>query len=294
MQDDLDRAVAVLLLAEATDDVMAAERAERLAPAAAARPLFAHELRAQTRFADLEDDLEQAVAEAEAELTGLHLVIGAALLGLLFSGQNTATPSKLALALAAVTSEQPKAVREARARTAARMEELLEQVYTAASARVLAEAARQGATVGIGALQPPAGAYKAAATMVAEHPWQRITGKLHTVLADPAVSAGAAVEADWLQKVLDDIGVAGSRDLAQQSILTATGMGRGDTADELEPDEIWASEIMDGNTCTPCSHVDGKDYDSMAAAREDYPLGGYRGCDGGARCRGTLVFVFNE
>ncbi len=54
---------------------------------------------------------------------------------------------------------------------------------------------------------------------------------------------------------------------------------------------VYASELLDRKTCRPCSTVDGRNYPSMEAARLDYPNGQYVGCDGGPRCRGTLVVV---
>lgn len=60
-----------------------------------------------------------------------------------------------------------------------------------------------------------------------------------------------------------------------------------------KPTEIYASEIFDDNTCGPCGSVDGQQYDSIDAAKVDYP-NGYVGCEGGDYCRGTVVAVYNE
>jgi hypothetical protein len=58
------------------------------------------------------------------------------------------------------------------------------------------------------------------------------------------------------------------------------------------PKEIYASEILDRNTCTACNAKDGTEYATLAAAETDYPIGGYLDCEGGLRCRGTLVAVY--
>lgn len=58
------------------------------------------------------------------------------------------------------------------------------------------------------------------------------------------------------------------------------------------PSAIYASELLDRNTCTPCSHVDGREYARIEDALVDYPAGQYRDCLGGDRCRGTLVYVW--
>lgn len=57
---------------------------------------------------------------------------------------------------------------------------------------------------------------------------------------------------------------------------------------------IYASELMDENTCDACSAIDETQYDTMADAISDYPSGGFVDCQGGMRCRGTLVAVYGE
>jgi hypothetical protein len=64
--------------------------------------------------------------------------------------------------------------------------------------------------------------------------------------------------------------------------------GRGPVA------RYYASELMDGHQCQRCKEVDNKEYDSLEAATADYPSGGYHKCQGGARCRGTLVAVYES
>ena len=58
--------------------------------------------------------------------------------------------------------------------------------------------------------------------------------------------------------------------------------------------EIYASELLDTNTCSACAAVDGREYDDLPDADADYPAGGYKDCLGGPRCRGTLVAVYVE
>ncbi len=61
-----------------------------------------------------------------------------------------------------------------------------------------------------------------------------------------------------------------------------------------KPATIYASELLDENTCSDCSAVDAREYAGLTAAEEDYPTGGFRSCQGGPRCRGTLVAVYDE
>jgi 2'-5' RNA ligase len=58
------------------------------------------------------------------------------------------------------------------------------------------------------------------------------------------------------------------------------------------PAEYTATEILDKNSCKPCRDIDGTRYTTLPDARQAYPTGGYTGCLGGARCRGTLVTVW--
>jgi 2'-5' RNA ligase len=60
------------------------------------------------------------------------------------------------------------------------------------------------------------------------------------------------------------------------------------------PATYVSSEVLDRNSCKPCRDIDGTEYDSLTAARAAYPSGGYTGCLGGNRCRGTLVTVWPQ
>jgi 2'-5' RNA ligase len=60
------------------------------------------------------------------------------------------------------------------------------------------------------------------------------------------------------------------------------------------PAEYLASEALDRNSCKPCRDIDGTRYTTLPDARTAYPTGGYTGCLGGARCRGTLVTVWPQ
>jgi hypothetical protein len=59
--------------------------------------------------------------------------------------------------------------------------------------------------------------------------------------------------------------------------------------------ELVATEMHDTNTCPACEDVNGREFGftddpaALAAASAAYPAGGYVGCAGGDRCRGTLL-----
>jgi hypothetical protein len=58
--------------------------------------------------------------------------------------------------------------------------------------------------------------------------------------------------------------------------------------------DIFSSELLDSNTCSACIAVDGTHYQDVEAAAADYPTGGFIGCEGRERCRGTLIKVYRS
>lgn len=78
------------------------------------------------------------------------------------------------------------------------------------------------------------------------------------------------------------------------AVTAAQNVGRGEVFREYPPASIYASELLDSNTCSPCANIDGTEYDTMDDATADYPSGGYIDCDGGVNCRGTLVAIHDE
>jgi HK97 family phage portal protein len=52
---------------------------------------------------------------------------------------------------------------------------------------------------------------------------------------------------------------------------------------------LYANEVLDGNTCKPCAAIDGQLLPTVEAAQLAYGGAGYLWCEGGVRCRGTVV-----
>ena len=282
------------IVAELEAMLIEAQAAEGLNIPGATRPLFDHELGAQVRFAELDEMQEEAVAEAEAQILILTGIIGAVVVREIFGNKAKATPAELAEALARFDQEQPARIREAIEQTAAKLETILAGVYADSSLAVLGEAQRQGVDVEPDPLNAPRGRYKAPAAAVASHPWQRTTTKLRDTLLNPAMAFAPEVEKTAVESTLEAVGTDGATDLARQTIHGAHGEGRIDTAGTLQPDEVFSSELLDGQTCDRCAEVDGKQYESLDDARQEYPFGPYKNCLGGMRCRGTLLFIFND
>lgn len=72
----------------------------------------------------------------------------------------------------------------------------------------------------------------------------------------------------------------------------AYNQGRFTYMEAAGPKEVYASEILDQNTCSACNGIDGEEWATLAEARTAYPVGGYVECEGGLRCRGTAVAVY--
>lgn len=86
------------------------------------------------------------------------------------------------------------------------------------------------------------------------------------------------------------------RDQLGGALTTAQNSGRRAVFAAAPQDgvKLYASEILDSNTCGPCFAEDGKEFDTLDAARGEYSSGGYDNCEGGPRCRGTIVAVYGE
>ncbi|WP_431897910.1 phage portal protein [Nonomuraea sp. bgisy101] len=77
------------------------------------------------------------------------------------------------------------------------------------------------------------------------------------------------------------------------AIWAAEAEGRYATLEQSETDgkgPTWyeAVEERDRNVCVQCADVNGERFDTLRDARESYPHGGYFGCLGTIRCRGTI------
>ncbi|RKR29798.1 hypothetical protein [Arthrobacter oryzae] len=106
---------------------------------------------------------------------------------------------------------------------------------------------------------------------------------------------------DRLKQVIDGVAPKTSEWPPEQSPEPpAQAVPQGPAAGESDPlqgySEIWASELIDGDTCKNCASHDGHEYTSMADARADYPEGeypasGYKHCTSDSGCRGTLMMI---
>ena len=115
-------------------------------------------------------------------------------------------------------------------------------------------------------------------------------------IARTGVGSNTKSASEVAAEVKDYIGGLSDAFLTEQSnaaVMQALNTGRREFMRANKPEHVYASELMDENTCSPCADVDGTEWDTVEAAEADaYPAGGYIECEGGGRCRGTLVAVY--
>lgn len=160
------------------------------------------------------------------------------------------------------------------------------QVASDAARQAAAEARAQG--VDASAPEPDTGklAELAAVTVAL------IASGFAATAARRALQAGPEAAARTIRAVLTDMAGA-ERGLVADSLgaaLTAAqNLGRVAVFTLYPPILIRASEVNDKARCKPCTEIDGREWTSVTQALKFYPTGGYRGCEGGLRCRGFLV-----
>lgn len=206
-------------------------------------------------------------------------------------------------------ASQPKNMITFEIEAAHKIQAILADTHNAASRIVMGEATRQG--IKLGGRKPlaaPDNEFLPAATAIAMQPWTQMLAQFQLALFDPTFLEGPEVselagrrkKVNAPGEILDLVDAAAAkaapraRDAAKQEVHVAHGKGRVRTARKLKPSLIWASELLDGATCAKCRKLDGKEYKTLAAGRRDYPTGPYKNCLGGKRCRGTLVFIYDE
>jgi HK97 family phage portal protein len=112
-------------------------------------------------------------------------------------------------------------------------------------------------------------------------------------LAQPGVSGGDV--ADGVTAYLDNLTDRALRDAIGGALTRAQNAGRlatyavNSAASHGWQYTLWASEHLDGNTCGPCREIDGSRLPTVEAAQLAYGGAGYLFCEGGVRCRGTMI-----
>lgn len=165
---------------------------------------------------------------------------------------------------------------------------------TAGAAAVVSEAHDQGVTEPISQVVPKRTDLESYAKVV--------TALMRTALA---ASAGREALRAWgpevtTSQVVDAVRVALQELTDAQptmylggALTSAQNEGRAATMAEGPTARYFASEVLDQNTCVNCRQIDGHEFDTLAEARQAYPMGPYRKCLGRERCRGTFVAIYD-
>jgi HK97 family phage portal protein len=104
--------------------------------------------------------------------------------------------------------------------------------------------------------------------------------------------------ADAVRAQLDGLSTASAETQLGASLHGSMNSARVATLRAAPEGAVYASEVLDRNTCKPCRAVNGRwlgNISDMATIELSYPagaFGGYIGCLGGPRCRGTIVGVW--
>lgn len=299
---ELDRLHVEVLELEAELVVRLADVNAGLVPAGARRTMLPHERIARVNFARIADDVDRHAGVIAARL-GRHRrdvirlieqwlaaapsveVMAERIRALIDPGQVAAVADELGQLVAAVEADLRPLLRSATVDGgAAVLDELDAQAVRVPGRAALAPVVTAEAEADLG-VQAARLATIPTVDLVRElaDEWYRLVGIVGDQAGAQAIEAGRSLS----DARLTDVG--------RQAAHRAYGRGRIDTAETVPLlVQVYASELLDRNTCPPCGFIDGRQYATISAGRVDYPTGRHRRCLGGDRCRGTLVFVWAE
>lgn len=272
---------------------IAADRVEGRSWVGATRALFDHEVRAQVQYGDIASDHDATESEVEEEIRVLHAAVVAAIVAAVAGDSPPTSREQVSERLRSTRRTWPTALVLAVEEGAKRLAGVFRRSSDRGAATAAAEAIRQGLDVDAPMGVMSARRARESAAQVADSLVDRLLLAGSSVADAVRSGPGAAAPMlDRLRGAMMGASVKQVVDDARQVTHHAYGQGRLATAATLPaPKSVYASELLDGATCDNCSTVDGREYESIAAAMEDYPDGGpYYACRGGSRCRGTLVF----
>lgn len=271
----------------------------------ATRPLSDAEQASGVRFGEIQaaqDDYMDAVTPALVALMGVTgglVVAEAARVAMSATMLNTLDRWRVA---------PPAQIAEATDKAATVVERALVESFETSAQLVVKEAATQGVRIQPATITPtataplpePAQATRKAVTTMAHTVANDAVDKVIDVTKQVYAAPTAVMEPpppSVVEEILDDISHKGPLDVARQANNAVLGEARFATVEANERQPAWchASELLDGRTCGPCSRIDGTEWDTLAEARKFYPpMSGYVECQGGSRCRGTCVFVYED
>jgi hypothetical protein len=280
-------------------------------PRLPARPLrrqpYPHEVRAGTDFAGLDEDAEAGLSDAEAawnaERAAMMDRIQKAIQGATADNVVEVVAKAGADAASEAAAAMEEAGRGAPAAAAAAEEAFMKvigQTAHVATGRAREELVKQGLLKAVhygGSKHLIAG--DKGRIMAADH-----ASSLRASLTGNAQRLTAKVKASYTQmndladKVYNDmiarVDVYAS-DQLKGMINEAVNQARTevftDASDDGNRITMYSSELLDANTCGPCMDIDGTELTEEDAFAL-YAGGGYIDCEGGGRCRGTVVATY--
>jgi hypothetical protein len=249
------------------------------------RQPYAHEIAANADFEGLDDQFEEDLTEAQRswldarkeQIANLYAAIG----------DGGAAVGEVVAAV-----EQAMTATEVEPR-----EEFLKRVLDlmiAAARRAAAQAQVEARSTA----QPPAfdeAKFEQRARAIVEAIWGELNASAKRSVLQYHAATGDREE--LAQRVSDDL--LGRQDVVasdqlKAGIQHAVNQGRMAVfASTDEKPELYASELLDTNTCPACKFIDGQRLTEEQALTL-YGGGGYVECDGGPRCRGTVVAVYSD
>lgn len=297
-RDLADEAEQIVMLAEAERLLVLAEADKGVNIPNGRRPLFGHEARAGVRFGDM----NEALAEAERQMTSIIAdateELADAVLALIPEG----TPSSSAGAIVSrMVENPPETVRNILDGVTAHLGDVLAGLRKYGRDAVTSEANRQGIDFthadGKSYFERARDKATAAAATITASIWFTVMSRVTKAVTSAAtVVAGAARTAIVGSNPAKTI--RGLVDEARQVSHGQHNSGRADGARAVpseQPMRIYAGELLDGETCPPCHEIDGYLFPTEEEAMAWYPGGGPMAhCEGGNRCRGTLIYDWSE
>lgn len=261
------------------------------------RPLFPWETRARVRFAAMEDRLTSAYAALEGQVEVVRAVVVDVVLSAV---EGVRRPDELQRVLFELGAQRPGQVTAAVDSAAAASAGVLGGAMLDAGESSVAEAVDQGIAGAVGRrvvdqVETAVREARPRLLTLGEAAPARVWQRLISAATDGA-GPRPPLSVDEVRDLLLPVPMDGPVDLAKQGVHIVAGQGRYEAQTRLpEPAEVYASELLDSNTCSECARLDGKEYPSLAAAYVDYPgAGPMARCRGGDRCRGTVVVVYDE
>jgi HK97 family phage portal protein len=166
-------------------------------------------------------------------------------------------------------------------------------MFDTAAGRMVNEAATQGVAVDLPAgenatIAPIATAVSALLSTSLANAAGREALRLYTPESDGS-SVAASVD-DHLANLSD----AYLRDNLGGALTRAQNLGRLAALQGAPTATYYASEHLDNATCPPCRAIDGHRFASLVDATAAYGGGPYVACQGGSRCRGTMIAIWGD